>query len=80
MLPCISSIGLSQRRGMYHIWIIGTNGAKVFFCDTDAVKGNFTEDICHISETDDFKFVYDFMANMLNDADLVEQIEASLVF
>ena len=80
MIATIASMGITQRRGKYHVWVIGLNGVKVYFCDTDAVKGNWTEDICHLSETDDFKFAYDFMADMMNDEELMEQLEASLLF
>jgi hypothetical protein len=80
MTATIASMGITQRRNKYHIWVIGTNGVKLYFCDTESIEGNWTEDICHLSESDDFRFVYDFMADMMNDKKLMEQLEASLLF
>jgi len=80
MIATISSMGMTLRRGNYHIWAVGLNGTKVFFCDTDEVKGNWTEDINLKAESDDFKFVYETLANMLNNETIADDLEASLLF
>lgn len=73
-------MGITQRKGLYHLWVLGSNGVKVFFCDTDAVKGHWTEDICHIAETDDFSFAYESLATLLDDKTIADELEASLLF
>lgn len=76
----ISSMGITQRRGLYHLWVVGYNGVKVFFCDTEAVKGHWTEDICFVAETDDFQFAYESLSTILDNEEIALELEASLLF
>ena len=73
-------MGITKRKGNYHLWVIGTNGIKVFFCDTEEVKGNWTEDINLMAETEDFSFAYESLSTILDDEKIRSELESSLLF
>ena len=79
-IASIASMGITQRKGLYHLWVVGHNGVKVFFCSTEEVNGNWSEDINFKAETDDFHFAYETLATILDDEVVALELEASLLF
>lgn len=80
MIETIFSMGITDKNGLYHIWVVGKNGVKVFFSDHESVEGHWTEDICLKAESSDFAFVYESLADLLKDEVVASELEASLLF
>lgn len=79
MLPLIiQTIGVDKSSDgkFFHIFAIGKNHKKIFFCE----DGSWSENINEKAETDDFMFAFEQLASMIKSEDDRNNIEANILF
>ena len=77
-IASIASFGVSNEKGkdLFHIYAIGFNNVKVYFYE----DGTWGEDTCKKAESDDFMFVYNELTELLKDKEVLNNLQAALLF